>query len=76
MSKAYEDMMPHQQRVVAEREALHGNLTRLRAFIGEGVTPHAMFAALPEDEQSRLTRQCSAMAAYLAILDERIEAFD
>ena len=63
-------LAPHQQRVVDEKAELVEKLAKLRTFI-DG--PH--FISLIEPEQSRLRQQFHAMTAYLAILDERIEAF-
>lgn len=61
---------PYQQRVIDEAAELEAKLARLAAFMG---TP--VYNALPADERSRLNRQQSAMTDYLAVLNERIDAF-
>lgn len=64
-------MAPHQERVVAEKEDLQKKVDALDAFIYTNPT----FTTLPEDEQDRLRRQYDHMAAYNAVLNERIAAF-
>jgi hypothetical protein len=59
-----------QQRVVDEASELQAKTERLQAFIDGKI-----FAALLPDEQERLRRQAKAMAEYLAVLHERIDAF-
>lgn len=65
-------LQPHQQRVVDERGALSDKLTKLVAFV---TYPNPIHSALDNAEKQRLSRQVCAMAAYLQVLDERIEAF-
>ena len=62
---------PHQQRVIDEKAARDGEITRLNAFIGG----NAMFATLPEAEQARLRRQLDVMRELSVILGERIANF-
>jgi hypothetical protein len=62
--------LPHQQRVIEERDDLDGKLTRLTAFFGV-----PLFHSLPDDERNRLTTQAQHMTAYLRVLNERIAAF-
>lgn len=61
-------MKPYQQRVLAERDYVAERLPKLRAFLdGKPEIDHA--------EIERLTRQAGHMEAYLAVLNERIDAF-
>ncbi len=64
-------MMPHQQRVIDEKEELDAKTKGLQIFIRE--SPH--FNTLPLDEQWRLTSQSHIMVQYSAILGERIKQF-
>lgn len=64
------ELQPHQQRVVEERQALNVKHVALIAF---GTTP--LFQKIDAAERDRLTRQEAVMRQYLAILDERIAAF-
>lgn len=64
-------VLPHQQRVIDEKAARDGEITRLNAFIGG----NAMFTTLPADEQARLRRQLDVMRELSVILGERIAAF-
>lgn len=63
-------MQPYQQRVAEEKAELDVKREKLGAFIC-----CALYQALPEEEQSRLGRQCLAMDAYSEVLGERIAAF-
>lgn len=65
-------MEPQQERVVKERDELLDKTEKLAVFIERSV----IHKSLPEEEQSRLSRQLGVMKLYLAILDERIEALD
>jgi hypothetical protein len=58
------------ERVIAERDELKTRLDKLTSFI---LGP--LFLAVEESERDRLKRQESYMAAYLYILNERIEHF-
>ena len=60
----------YQLRVIVEKAALDEKGAALAAFL-EGRT----FAALPPDEQGRLTKQLDLMKQYSVILGERIAAF-
>jgi hypothetical protein len=62
---------PHQQRVIDEKAARDGEITRLNAFIGG----NPVFTTLPTDEQARLRRQLDVMRELSVILGERIAAF-
>ena len=63
-------MMPHQQRVIDEKEELDAKLGKLIPFLASDTC-----LSLPFDERSRLKRQSEVMAEYSAILGERISAF-
>lgn len=63
-------LAPHQQRVVAEHRDLTEKITKLDEFIRGDV-----FTTLPNDEQSRLSRQLSFMRGYANTLSDRIAAF-
>jgi hypothetical protein len=63
-------MMPHQQRVIDEKEDLDAKLGKLIPFLSSDTC-----LSLPFDERSRLKRQSEVMAEYSAILGERIAAF-
>lgn len=62
---------PHQQRVLDEKAARDGEISRLDAFINAG----PIFATLPTDEQARLRSQLDVMRELSVILGERIAAF-
>jgi hypothetical protein len=64
-------MLPHQERVIAEKAELDARLAKLLAFIQTPI----IFPALPEAEQSRLRNQARFMDGYAAVLGERIAAF-
>ncbi len=64
-------LLPHQQRVVDERNELADRSQKLGLFLG---TP--TFDALPKEERHRLVCQGHVMGQYLTILDARIEAFE
>lgn len=63
--------LPHQQRVVDEKEALDAKIKNLVAFL-----PSALCLSLPFEERSRLSQQERVMHLYSTILGERIEAFE
>lgn len=60
----------YQQRVLEECEELRGRMDRLEAFILS-----AAFEKVEAAEQDRMRRQFAAMATYLGVLTERINAF-
>lgn len=64
------ELVPHQQRVVAERDELAEKVGKLHDF-----TLSLMFGELHADEQQRLARQLLIMRLYLQVLGERIAAF-
>lgn len=63
-------LQPHQQRVVEECAEVVERLAKLRAFL-----PTEFCLSLPFAERNRLVRQERAMLEYVAVLNERIEAF-
>ena len=63
-------LAPHQQRVVTERDELAERLAKLMAFLQAPV-----FAGLDAAERVRMRSQAHHMNGYLAMLNERIEAF-
>ena len=62
---------PHQQRVMDEKAARDGEISRLDAFIYSS----SIFATLSADEQARLRRQLDVMRELSVILGERIANF-
>lgn len=63
-------LLPHEQRVVAEKAELDERLAKLRQFFSSPI-----FGGLPEAEQARLYRQAIVMEPYSEILGERIANF-
>jgi hypothetical protein len=63
-------MQDFQQRVVDEKAELSDKVDKLESFVGGSI-----YASLPPDEQSRLTRQHLIMQLYEQVLSERIAAF-
>ena len=64
-------MLPHQQRVVDEKNELDTKAKALSNFIG--LNP--VFADIDAEEQERLKEQCEIMWEYSEILGKRIAAF-
>ena len=63
-------LLPHQQRVVVEKQELDEKIERLTAFVGGRI-----FAHLDDAERSRLSIQLQHMNGYSEILGQRIAAF-
>jgi hypothetical protein len=63
-------LLPHQQRVVAEKAELDSRLEKLIAFFETDV-----YKKLDFGEQDRLSHQGAAMREYSNILGERVAAF-
>lgn len=63
-------LLPHQQRVVDERQELEERLAKLRQFLGTEIC-----LSLPFDERSLLVRQERVMTEYSEILADRINLF-
>ena len=64
------DLLPHQQRVVAERDELDTKVQALSAFLDSDSRP-----LVDPAELSRMSTQLYHMRQYLWILDARIVAF-
>ena len=62
---------PHQQRVIDEKAARDGEISRLAVFIDS----NPVFPKLPADEQARLRRQLDVMRELSVVLGERIAHF-
>lgn len=63
-------LLPHQQRVIEERDELLERLRKLTTFLA---TP--AFDALAKDERHLLVEQRVAMSVYLSILQRRVSGF-
>ena len=64
-------MLPHQERVVEEKQELDGKIERLQKFIGG----NDIFPALSEDIQGQFHQQLEFMQGYSEILGTRISQF-
>ncbi len=65
-----QQLAPHQQRVVDEKQELDEKREKLGAFKNTD-----LFASLPWQEQERLNTQAHVMTMYSAVLGARIAAF-
>lgn len=65
-------LLPYQQRVIDEKNALDANIGKLADFM----IASPAYKDLPSAEKGRLYRQQTAMLAYSHVLGERIEAFE
>lgn len=63
-----DDLKPHQQRVVAERDELAERLGKLNTFIGSPA-----FNAVEGEERRLLLAQAVHMTSYFVTLIERID---
>ena len=63
-------MLPHQERVVIEKQELDEKIVKLDIF-----TNSLTFKSLDEYERERLSGQLEYMNKYSSILGERITAF-
>lgn len=63
-------MLPHQERVIAEKKELDERGNKLDQFILS-----EKFGTLPAAEQERMKRQLEIMGKYSEVLGERIAAF-
>jgi hypothetical protein len=63
-------MLPHQERVIAEKKELDERGAKLDQFILS-----EKFGTLPAAEQERMKRQLEIMGKYSEVLGERIAAF-
>lgn len=64
------ELASHQQRVVEEKRQVTERLEKLEAFLDSEI-----YAKLPHQEQTRLSRQLLIMQLYEQVLAERISAF-
>ena len=65
------ELLPHQQRVVTERDELEKKFKDLVTFILE----NPIFVSLPDKEQEDLTLQQELMGKYIDVLNRRIARF-
>lgn len=65
------DLLPHQQRVVHEKDGLDAKLDDLRKFIAE----NPVFATLDPIDQIHMQQQEAAMSLYSTALRLRIARF-
>jgi hypothetical protein len=70
--RTYRSIDTHQDRVRAEVKDRTGELSRLTAFING----NPAFAQLPLAEQMRMKHQRTLMVGLVAVLNDRIAAFD
>jgi len=70
-------MLPHQQRVIDERDQLAERLDKLRAFIEANPKNGtvSLFRSLDEQERNDLQSQANYMTMYLSVLYRRIARF-
>ena len=68
--KPFEELQPHQQRVVNEHAALFARTEKLDLFQASDI-----YRDLPDDERKRMDRQLTYMQLYVNVLQERINAF-
>ena len=64
-------MLPHEERVVVEKNDLDEKLVKLQDFIENS----RIFQALSEDDKELLERQQVIMLDYSHVLSERISGF-
>lgn len=64
------DLLPHQQRVVLEKEELDEKIGKLTPFLDSSI-----FQSLDSAEQGRLRVQLAVMNFYSQILGSRIDNF-
>lgn len=65
------ELLPHQQRVVTERDELEKKFKDLVTFILE----NPIFVSLPDKEQEDLNLQQELMGKYIDVLNRRIARF-
>ncbi|AUR95279.1 protein of unknown function DUF2829 [Vibrio phage 1.205.O._10N.222.51.A7] len=63
-------LMPHQKRMVTERNQLKDKITKLADFIGH----NKLFLTLNGTQKELLREQCECMCEYLEALESRIKA--
>ena len=65
------ELLPHQQRVVDERNSLYDKTIKLNEFVGSS----GIFENLEISDQEDLKIQLDIMFQYLEVLDKRIKKF-
>ena len=65
------ELLPHQQRVVTEKDELEKKFKDLGTFILE----NPIFVSLPDKEQEDLKLQQELMGKYIDVLNSRIARF-
>lgn len=65
-----ENLQPHQQRVVTEKEELDEKISKLTPFLDSKI-----FQTLNPAEQGRLRVQLAIMDSYSQVLGQRIDNF-
>lgn len=71
ISNMEKELLPHQLRVVEEREELFLKTSKLNEFIFD----NPIYLDLPEEEKFDLNTQYELMCKYVDILDSRISRF-
>lgn len=64
-------LLPHQERVLKEKEELDARIQKLVDFVED----ISKFNAVARNEQVNLMRQLTAMRAYSSVLDDRVQEF-
>lgn len=64
------EILPHQQRVIEEKQNLQEKYVKLRDFLSTEI-----FNSLIKEEQDDLFKQYNVMKDYIDILDRRINRF-
>lgn len=67
-----ENLAPHQQRVVVEKQQLDSKLIVLSKFISDS----EIFEGLNAEDQYLLRKQCKLMQGYSEVLEEIIALFN
>jgi hypothetical protein len=64
-------MLPHQQRVIDEKNELFDKIDKLDVFI----KTNPIFGQMEEQDKKLLEEQLQHMSAYWGVLKQRVEAF-
>ena len=68
-------MLPHEERVLLEKEELDTKLAKLKAFCFGSTETTATFRALDPVDRDLLEQQYTVMHQYSKILEQRIARF-
>ena len=68
-------LLPHQQRVIDEKNELKEKTDKLQQFIGSDAESGKVFHELPAEDKELLLTQHSIMTQYAQVLDKRISRF-